>query len=142
MQISHYPDDYIIENELEPRYKKEILRKHKNHEKLFGPRIKIERERYYNLPSPLNRIDWRNPYDNIFIWEGKDRKCFRKGGSGSSGGRQANSKFIFGLSLINKEFPVKSYLFLYSENNQLYFIKKFPSLAVPDYDIGSNYFLD
>ena len=68
-------------------------------------------------------------------------KFFRKGGSGSSGGRQTNSEFIFGFGLINKTKPVKSYLFFYADDNQLYFIKEFPSLAVPRYDIGSNYFL-
>lgn len=133
-------DDYIIESELESRYKDKILKKYKNRENLFESRVRIERKRYYNLPSPLNHIDWRNPYDNIFIWEEDGRKFFRKGGSGSSGGRETNSKFIYGLSLINKKKPIKSYLFLYSDDNQVYFIKKFNSLTVPRYDVGSNYF--
>lgn len=135
-------DDYIIKNELEPRYKEKILKKYKNLEKLFEPRIKISRKRYYNLPYPLNHIDWRNPYDNIFVWEDDGKKVFRKGGSGSSGGREANSKFIFGFSLINKIKPVKSFLFLYGDDNQLYFIKEFSSFTVPRYDIGSNYHLN
>lgn len=132
-------DDYIIKNELEPRYREKILKKYKNHEKLFKSRIEIHKERYYDLPYPLNRVDWRNPYDNIFVWEENGKKFFRKGGSGSSGGREENSKFIFGFSLINKKKPVKSYLFLYSDDNTLYFIKEFLSLAVPYYDIGWNY---
>jgi len=135
-------DDYIIENELEPRYKKKILKKYKNHDKLLKPRVEINRERYYDLPYPLNRVDWRNPYDNIFVWDDNGRRVFRKGGSGSSGGRQANSEFIFGFSLINKIKPVKSYLFLYSDDNKLYFIDEFSSLTVPAYDVGSNYFLE
>ena len=90
-------DDYIIKNELEPRYKERILKKYKNHEKLFKPRVEINRKRYYNLPSPLNHVDWRNPYDNIFVWQGDGKKVFRKGGGGSSGGRETNSKFIFGF---------------------------------------------
>jgi hypothetical protein len=53
-------------------------------------------------------VDWRNPFDNIFIWEEDGKKVFRKGGSGSSGGRETNSKFIFGLSLINKTKSIKS----------------------------------
>lgn len=134
-------DDYIIKNELEPRYREKILKRYKNHEKLFAPRTKIERKRYYNLPRPFNYIDWRNSYDNIFVWEENGRKLFRKGGSGSSGGRETNSKFIFGFGLINKVKPVKSYLFSYTDDNQLYFIKEFASLTVPYYDIGSNYFL-
>ena len=117
-------DDCIIESELESRYKDKILKKYKNRENLFEPRARIERKRYYNLPSPLNHIDWRNPYDNIFIWEENGRKFFRRGGSGSSGGRETNSKFIYGFSLINKKKPIKSYLFLYSDDNQVYFIKK------------------
>ncbi len=35
--------------------------------------------------------------------------------------------------------PVPSYLFLYSEENALFFIKKFDRLCVPIYDVGSNY---
>ena len=138
-KMSKNLDGYIIENELEPRYKEKILKKHKDYESLFKPRSRIERKRYYNLPQPLNHIDWRNPYDNIFIWEEKGKKFFRKGGSGSSGGRETNSKFIFGFSLINQIKPIPSYLFLYGDDNQLYFIKRFSSLTVPRYDIGSNY---
>lgn len=134
-------DEHIIRNELEPRYKSEILKRYKNHEKLFKSRTRIDRKRYYNLPHPLNYVDWRNPYDNIFIWEDCGKKFFRKGGSGSSAGRETNSKFIYGFSLINKKRPIKSYLFLYSDDNQLYFVKEFASLTVPRYDIGSNYHL-
>lgn len=134
-------DNYITKVELESRYKEAILKKFKNQKKLFLPRTEIIRERFYNLPYPMNRVDWRNPYDNIFVWEEKGKKYFSRGGSGSSGGRETNSKFIFGYSLINKIKPVKTYLFLYANNNQLYFIKKFSSLTIPDYDIGSNYFL-
>lgn len=134
-------DDYIIENELEPRYKEKILKKYKNRENLFKSRTRIERKRYYNLSYPLNHIDWRNPYDNIFVWEENSQKLFRKGGSGSSGGREANSKFIYGFSLINNKKPIASYLFLYSGDNQLHFVKKFSSLTVPRYDVGSNHFL-
>jgi len=135
-------DDYIVENELEPRYREKIFKKYKNHKKLFQPRVEINRKRYYDLPYPLNRVDWRNPYDNIFVWEENGKRVFRKGGSGSSGGREINSKYIFGLSLINKAKPVKSYLFLYGGNNELYFVKEFPSLTVPRYDIGENYHLN
>jgi len=134
-------DDYIIKSELEPRYKERILKRYKNREKLFKKRTEIVRKRRYDLPQPLNYVDWRSPYDNIFVWEEKGKKYFRKGGSGSSGARQTNSEFIFGFGLINKTNPVKSYLFLYADDNQLCFIKEFSSLAVPRYDIGSNYFL-
>lgn len=134
-------DDYIIKNELEPRYKDKILKKYKNHKRLLRPRTEISQKRYYNIPEPLNCIDWRNPYDNIFVWMKEGKKFFRRGGSGSSGGRETNSKFIYGFSLINKRKPIKSYLFLYSDDNQLYFIKEFSSLTVPRYDIGDNYFL-
>lgn len=34
-----------------------------------------------------------------------------------------------------------SYLFIYTRENKLNFIKGFRSLHVPGYDIGSNYFL-
>lgn len=135
-------DEYIVKHELEPRYKTKILKRFKNHEKLFKKRIKIERDRYYNLPEPLNRVDWRNSYDNIFVWEENGKKEARRGGSGASGSREINSKFIYGLLELNKIKPVPSYLFLYSEENTLLFIKKFNSLCVPFYDLGANYHID
>lgn len=134
-------DDYVIQFELEPRYKERVLKRYKHLHELKKPRFHIERERYYNLPSPLNHVDWRNPYDNIFVWQEKDKKLCRRGGSGGSGQRQNNSMFIFGFGLINQSISIPSYLFLYSNKNELFFIKKFSSLCLPYYDIGSNYFL-
>lgn len=134
-----FVDEYIIKNEFEPRYMAQILKRFKNHEQLFKKRIKIERDRYYNLPEPLNRVDWRNPYDNIFIWEENGKKVASRGGSGSSGGRERNSTFIYGLLELNKIKPVPSYLFIYSEENTLLFVTKFNSLCAPHSDIGANY---
>lgn len=90
-------DDYIVEHEFEPRYKQKILSRFRNYKVLFGKRFRIERNRYYNLPEPLNYLDYRNPYDNIFIWQENDLKVARRGGSGASGSRGTNSKFIYGL---------------------------------------------
>jgi hypothetical protein len=139
-----YPfvDEYIIQHELEPRYRQKIMARFTNHDQLFKDRIRIDRVRYYNLPEPLNHIDWRNSYDNIFVWEENKQKTARRGGSGSSGGREINSMFIYGLLQLNKAQPVPSYLFLYSNENKLHFIRKFDSLCVPAYDIGSNYDID
>lgn len=134
-------DDYIIKNELETRYKNKILKRYKNIKKLKATRCRIERERYYHLPPPLSRIDWRNPYDNIFVWYENGQKFSRRGGSGSSGQRETNSKFIFGFSLINKVCSIPTYLFIYSDENKLFFVKRFHSLCVAAYDIGSNYYL-
>lgn len=134
-------DDYIIKNELEARYKGRILKRYKNIYRLKKPRFRVERERHYHLPPPLNRVDWRNSYDNIFVWYEHGQKFAQRGGSGSSGQRETNSKFAFGFSLINRLHRVYSYLFLYDDENQLFFIKKFPSFCLPAYDIGSNYFL-
>jgi hypothetical protein len=135
-------DEYIVKQELEPRYRQKILERFKNHEQLFKDRFRIDRNRYYNLPEPLNCIDWRTPYDNIFVWEEDGRKLARRGGSGSSGGRETNSIFIFGLLALNKIQPVPSFLFLYSKENKLLFIKKFDRLCIPRYDLGENYHLD
>jgi len=135
-------DEYIIKQELEPRYRQKILERFKNHEQLFKNRFRIDRNRYYNLPKPLNYIDWRTPYDNIFVWEENGQKLARRGGSGSSGARETNSIFIFGLLELGKIQPIPSYLFLYSEENKLLFVKKFNSLCLPGFDIGSNYDLE
>ncbi len=132
-------DAYIIKDELEPRYKTKILRRFSNHKALFKPRYRIETERYYNLPLPFNHIDWRNPYDNIFVWWEGDKKFAVRGGSGSSGQRQINSMYIYGYALINKHTPVPSSLFIYDKRNFLWFVKRFSSLTIPEFDIGSNY---
>lgn len=134
-------DEYIIKHELESRYRDRILKRYKNHEQLFRPRYRIDRDRYYRVPEPFSQIDWRNPYDNIFIWHEGNQKFARRGGSGGSGQREINSKFIFGFALINQMNPVPSYLFIYSERNQLIFVKRFRSFTVPGYDVGSNYLL-
>lgn len=134
-------DDYIIGNEMEARYKDRILKRFKDIQKLKRPRFKVERERYYHLQLPLNRVDWRNPYDNIFVWYENGQKFIQRGGSGSSGQRAVNSKFAFGFSLMNRVRPIRSHLFLYSDENKLFFIRKYRSLCLPVYDIGSNYFL-
>ena len=138
----HDLDDYIIKLELEERYKKVILQKYKNIEKFKKSRFQIIKERYYDLPSPLDHFDYRNPYDNIFVWYQENKKLVKRGGSGSSQQREDNSKFIYGFSLINKKINIPSYLFLYSNENELIFIKKFNSLTVPEYNIGSNYSID
>lgn len=137
--VHHSIDDYILEKELEPRYKQSILARYTDHEKLFKDRVRIEKERYYRLPEPLNRFDWRCPYDDLFIWEEGGQKVARRGGSGSSGARETNSKFILGLLELNKHTPVPSFLFIYTETNDLKFLKKFDRLCAPINDIGSNY---
>jgi hypothetical protein len=132
-------DDYIFEKELEPRYRKSILARYKNHEKLFKDRVRIDRERYYRLPDPLQWFDWRCPYDDLFIWEENGQKVARRGGSGSSGARETNSMFILGLLELNKHAPIPSFLFVYTEMNELKFLKRFDRLCVPHLDIGANY---
>lgn len=134
-------DELIFERELEPRYKAQILKKYKDIDRLKKPRFRLKWERYYNVPAPFNHIDWRNPYDTIFVWNEKGQKVAMRGGSGSSGAREVNSKFIFGFSKINQISRIPSYLFLYNNQNQLSFLKRFSSLCVPVYDIGANYHL-
>lgn len=97
-----FVDEYIVKHKFEPRYRAKILKRFKNHEKLFKERIRIDRDRYYNLPEHFNHVDWRNPCDNIFIWEENGKKAAMRGGGGSSGSREVNSKFIFGLLKLNK----------------------------------------
>ncbi len=134
-------DEEIMKKELETKYGKEVIKRFRNVGKNMQPRFKIKYERLYNLPEPLNRVDWRNSFDNIFIWEENGKKYYSRGGSGSSGARERNSAFIFGLSLINAKKSVPSHLFLYNDQNELLFLKSFPSLTVPSLDVGSNYFL-
>ncbi|MBU3924574.1 hypothetical protein KJ854_01405 [Patescibacteria group bacterium] len=132
-------DDYIIKNELEPRYKSKIIKRYRNLAKLKKPRKKINWDRYYNLPKPLNHVDWRNFFDNIFVWKIDNKKYCIRGGGGSSQQRENNTKFIYGFSMINKVKPIPSYLFLYTSKNQIKKLNAFNSLTVPERDIGHNY---
>lgn len=132
-------DDEIYKSELEVRYLPFIVKLFKNIDKLKLPRQRIERKRYYNLPEPLNHVDWRSPYDNLFIWTENDQKYVARGGSGSSGARETNSRFIYAYGLINQQHPIPSHLYIYTENNELLKIRKFSSFTIPRWDIGSNY---
>lgn len=135
-------DTYIIEAELEPRYKRKIYKRFSDKKNLLRPRYRIHRERFYHLPEPLNHIDWRNPYDNIFVWNENGRKLMARGGSGSSGQREINSIYSYGYALINQRIKIQSALFIYDSENILWFIKRFSSLCLPGFDIGSNYHLE
>lgn len=135
-------DDLIVKKEIEPRYKAKILAKYKNHIKLFKNRVRYKRERYYNLPEPLNWVDWRTLFDNLFIWQNGNKKYACRGGSGSSQARETNSKFMYALMKLNKTHLIPCYLMVYTDDNKLKLIKKFSSLTVPNYDIGSNYRID
>lgn len=94
-------DDYIVKKELELRYGEKILARHKKREKLFCSRSRIERRRYYTLPHPLDWVDWRSPFDAIFVWNDDRKKVFFRGGTGSSGAREQYSKCVYGFSLVN-----------------------------------------
>lgn len=135
-------DDYVIENELEPRYFPQIKNRYRNIKKLKQPRYRIHRDRYYHLPKPLNRVDWRSPYDNLFIWGGRRRRWVTRGGSGSSGAREINSRFCLAFGLINQRRRVPSYLHVYNRENRLFLIKKFSGLTLPQWNIGANYHID
>ncbi|MBU0978570.1 MAG: hypothetical protein ABIJ33_02685 [Patescibacteria group bacterium] len=135
-------DEYILELEMAPRYQANIQKHFKNIEKLKQTRFFVHRERYYNLPAPITRVDWRSPYDNLFIWTEGNQKYVARGGSGSSGARETNSRFIFALGLLNQKQPISSHLFLYNKTNQLQQLASFSSLTVPKYDIGANYDLE
>ena len=135
-------DDYIIKYELEPRYLPQIKQRFKDLTQLKKPRFYLDRNRYYHLPEPLNFVDWRAPFDNLFIWTDGQTKFVVRGGSGSSGARENNSRFIFALGLLNRLRPVASHLFVYNRLNRLQFLRHFPDLTVPRYDLGSNYHLE
>lgn len=135
-------DNHILKHELEPRYRQSVLAAAKDHKELFRERHWARRDRYYKLPEPLQYIDWRTPYDNLFIWHESGQRLAERGGNGSSTRRKINSKFIFGLLELNRTQPVPSFLFIYTSTNTLTFVKKFDSLCVPFYDIGLNYRID
>lgn len=69
-----------MEYELEPRYKKDVESRFKNLEKLHQSRTYTNRERKYQLPSPINHVDWRSPYDTLFVWTDNNQKVVTRGG--------------------------------------------------------------
>ncbi len=95
-------DNCIMAKELEPRYKNEIISKYKNQQKLFRSRFRYDIKRYYRLPEPLNWVDWRNPYDNLFIWKGDNTKYACRGGCGSAQAREGNSKVNYACGTFNR----------------------------------------
>ncbi|MBU1085270.1 hypothetical protein KKB06_02885, partial [Patescibacteria group bacterium] len=77
-----------------------------------------------------------------FIWTDNKTKYVIRGGTGSSGKREDNSRFIYALGIINQHQPVPSFLYVYNSQNHLQLLKQFSNLTVPRYDIGSNYHLE
>jgi len=53
--------------------------------------------------------------------------------------RETNSIFILGLLELGKHAPIPSFLFVYTDTNELKFLARFDRLCVPSNDIGSNY---
>lgn len=134
-------DEHIIHYEMESRYKEAIFRKYRNHEKLMEPRFEIRKDRYYRLPEPFTHVDWRNPFDNIFVWSEGDKKYTVRGGTGGSGGREINTKYSYAFSLINQKQKIPTYLFLYDRDNELKFITKLARYCTVS-DVGCNYHPD
>jgi len=129
----HLKYDY---QEIYPRsWKRKLTMK-----RLTKPRIKTRRERRYDLPAPLDFWDSRNSYQQYFIIS--EDKTICKGGSGSSGQREVQSAYGYAFALVNKEYKIPSYLFIYDRNNELRFIDSIDRLCLVPHDVGSNYSLD
>lgn len=131
-------DELIRERELEPRYKKLIFKRFKNHEQLMKKRYRWSRDRYYHLPNPLNHIDWRNPFDNLFIYHHGDHKEAVRGGTASSGSRELNTIYGLGLALLSRTRTIPTHIFIYTRENELKYLVTLNQLVLPT-DFGDNY---
>ncbi len=132
-------DDHIMGEIIEPKYKQKILSRYKNHTKLMQERFETSRKRYYKLPEPLDYIDWRTAYDNLFIFIDGNKKYVARGLSGNSSAREIKSRFSYAYALVNQKRPITSYFLLYSSKNELLHMDKFENLCIITNDIGSNY---
>lgn len=132
-------DEHIMSEIIEPKYKQKILKRYSNHEKLMESRFETHRKRYYKLPEPLNHIDWRTSYDNLFIFIDAGKKYVARGLSGNSSAREIKSRFSYAYALVNQQRPIVSYFLLYSSKNKLLYMDKFEKLCIISNDIGSNY---
>jgi hypothetical protein len=109
-------------------------------EVISKPRIRIRRERLYDLPEPLNFWDGRNLYQQYFIFPEERNLC--KGGSGSSSQREAQSLYGFAFASFNRTVPVTTYIFLYDKHNELKYVDRIERLCLVPHDLGSNYHLE
>ncbi len=109
-------------------------------EKISKPRKQRRRERVYAMPEPLNHWDNRNSYQQYFAIP--EYKVLRRGGGGSSGQRETQSKFGFAFAVYNQSHPIPSHILVYDKDNTLRYVDTLAQLCLAPNDMGSNYHLD
>jgi len=109
-------------------------------EKISKPRKKRHRERLYAIPEPLNYWDSRNSYQQYFAVP--EYKVLWRGGGGSSGQRETQSKFGFAFGLYNQIQAIPSHIFVYDKDNTLRYVDTLKKLCLAPSDMGSNYHLN
>jgi len=109
-------------------------------EKISKPRKKGRQERIYAIPEPLNYWDSRNSYQQYFVVP--EFKVLGRGGGGSSGQRETQSKFGFAFGLFSRFQAIPSHIFVYDKDNVLHYVDTLEKLCLDPTDMGSNYHLN
>jgi len=103
--------------------------------KYTAARIRIERQRRYNMPEPLCWGKTNLPQQFYFM---KTRGTYARGCSSSSGTREAHSYFGLAFMKLSRRFSIPSYILVYDKDNILRFVTQRDGfLIIPD-SMGSN----
>ncbi|MBM4355452.1 MAG: hypothetical protein FJ109_16970 [Deltaproteobacteria bacterium] len=103
-------------------------------------RLRVRRERRFDLPPPFDWWDARNPFQQYFFVP--EAQWMAVGGSGSSGQREMHSRMGFTFAAYRKAGPVPSLLLAYDRHNRLRFVGEFGDLCLEELTLGMNYHVD
>ena len=109
----------------------------------FKDRVEYRYNRRYEMPSPFNHWDSRNPWQQYYF--GKDQDSlfyYEQSGSGSSGQRYNHGFYGHLFALLNSKNPVQTYFFTYGSHNRFIFNRKEKSLCLNFFDLIGNFHID
>ena len=109
----------------------------------FKDRIEYRYHRRYDMPSPFNHWDSRNPWQQYYF--GRDQAgvfYYEQGGSGSSGQRYNHGFYGHLFALLNSEALVPTYFFTYDSHNRFIFHREEKSLWLNPIHLIGNFQID
>ena len=109
----------------------------------FKERIEYRYHRRYEMPTPFNHWDSRNPWQQYYFGRSQDSLFYyEQGGSGSSGQRYNHGFYGHLFALLNGENPVPTYLYTYDSRNHFIFNREEKSLCLNYFDLVGNFHID
>lgn len=109
----------------------------------FKERIEYRYNRRYEMPSPFNHWDSRNPWQQYYFAKNQDNLFYYdQGGSGSSGQRYNHGFYGHLFALLNRQNPVPTYFFTYDSHNSFIFNREEKGLCLNFFDLVGNFHID